>query len=171
MERSGASWSGAFVSSCPAAARRSNRSALARLVAATVAVVVLVACGDREHQQEAKPAPHVTTFEEGTFDDLPQFSRSEPVGPRSEKDGVVARSYRARGATPEGVLDYYRDVLDERGWTMVGAIERIGVGTYRADWVSGAQRLRVSASGEPQLAEDVPSQQVTVQYSLTLRPT
>jgi hypothetical protein len=83
---------------------------------------------------------------------------------------VVARSYRARGATPDLVLDYYRQALDPKRWTMLGPIEKIGVGTYRAAWVSGDPRLLVSATREPQLDDGTPSEEVTVQYSLTLAP-
>lgn len=140
-----------------------------RLVVGVLAAT-LASCGEREERAETQPAPNVTTFEQGAFDDIPLFPRSEPVGPRSEKEGVVARSYRARGATPQGVLEYYRDALDERRWELVGDIEELGVGTYQADWVSGDRRLRVSATREPALGGEAPSDQVVVQYSLTLRP-
>lgn len=150
-------------------ARHPGRRAV-RVAAATVAVGLLAGCGEREERAGTQPAPDVTTFEQGLFDDLPLFPRSEPAGPRREENGVVARSYRARGATPEAVLEHYRDVLDEQRWSLVGSIEQIGVGTYRAEWVSGEHRLRVSATRAPGFDPQAPSDQVEVQYSLTLSP-
>lgn len=142
-----------------------------RLLPALLIAMLLGGCGDGGDGGAAQPAPDSTTFVQGRFDDLPQFPRSEPVSPTNEKNGVVVRSFLARGATPEAVLNHYRDVLISRGWRMVGNIEEIGMTTYRADWVNEEHRLRVSATSEPQLAEDAPSDQVTTQYSLTLRPT
>ena len=127
-------------------------------------------CGAGETRPAAQPAPGVTTFEQGRFDDLPLFFRSDPLGPRSEKDGVVTRSYTARGASPEQVLEFYRDALDYR-WEMVTPIEKLGVGTFRADWTNGQYRLRVSASRAAALdSPDDASNAAVSQYSLTLHP-
>ena len=144
-----------------------------RLLGATaVALVALAAvgCGSGTRRPAAQPAPHVTTFEQGRFDDLPVYFRSDPLGPRTEKNGVVTRSYQARGASPEQVLDFYRQALDHR-WEMVTSIEKLGTGTFRADWVDGRYRLRVSASQAPALdsAADAPVPALS-QYSLTLEP-
>ncbi|MGI8985146.1 MAG: hypothetical protein ACR2HM_11565 [Acidimicrobiales bacterium] len=117
----------------------------------------------------AQPTPNVTTFEAGVFDDLPRFPRSEPLGPRNEKKDVVARSFQARGTTPQQVLDYYRLNLAPP-WTVVRAPEKLGVGTYRADWTNGDWQLRVSATEEPILDPDNASKDLTVQYSMTLSP-
>lgn len=143
---------------------------VARAAAAALIVAALGACGEDEEQAETQPAPAVTTFEQGRFGDVPLFPRSEPIGPRSEKREVVARSYRARGTTPEGVLEYYRDALDQQRWTMLGPIKQIGVGSYRAEWASGDRRLRVSATRAPGFDSEAPSEQALVQYSLSLRP-
>lgn len=139
-------------------------------VLTTVMVMTIAGCGDGEKQGVTQPAPNVTTFEPGRFDDLPQYPRSEPVGPRSDKSGAVARSYRARGAAPQVVLEYYEKNLDPARWRMISRIEQLGNDTYRAAWASGSYRLRVSATREPQLDENAASTQVITQYSLTLEP-
>ena len=135
-----------------------------------LSTVVLASCGAGTTDPAAQPAPGVTTFEEGRFDDIAQFPRSEPLGPRHEKDGVVGRSYKAPGASPDQVLDFYRDALKER-WSMVTAVEKLGVGTLRADWVDDEHLLRVSATRESLLdSEEDASETVVTQYSLTLHP-
>ncbi len=139
------------------------------VVAGTLALLI-GGCAPRDTDPAAQPAPDVTTFEQGRFDELPQFPRSDPVGPRTEKDGVVARSYRARGTSPEQVLEFYRDALDER-WQMVTPIERLGPGTFRAEWVADDYRLLVSATREGTLdAPDDAANPAVAQYSLTLHP-
>lgn len=140
------------------------------LIGTVVSAVILAGCGAGTDDPVAQPAPEVTTFEEGRFDDLPQFPRSEPLGPRHEKDGVVARSYKAPGASPDQVLDFYRDALQER-WNMVAAVEKLGAGTLRADWTDDEYLLRVSATREGELdSADDGSETAVAQYSLTLHP-
>lgn len=155
--------------------RRPQRALLLRrqalLVTGTVLLaVVLAGCGGGTADPVAQPAPGVSTFEEGRFDDIPQFPRSEPLGPRHEKDGVVARSYKAPGASPDQVLDFYGDALRER-WNMITGVEKLGVGTLRADWVNDDYLLRVSATREAMLdSEEGASETAVAQYSLTLHP-
>ncbi len=140
------------------------------VVATGLLAVVLAGCGSRDADPATQPAPGVTTFEEGRFDNLPQYPRSEPLGPRTEKRGVVARSYKAPGASPEQVLDFYRDALAAR-WSMVSPVEKLGVGTFGADWVGEDFRLRVTATREGDvLSQDDASRTVAAQYSLTLHP-
>lgn len=144
-------------------------AARAAVVAATLALLI-AGCAPRDGDSAAQPAPDVTTFEQGRFDDLPQFPRSDPLGPRTEKDGVVARSYRARGTSPEQVLEFYRDALAER-WHMATPIEKLGAGTFRAEWVTDDYRLLVSATREGTLdAPDDAANPVVAQYSLSLHP-
>ena len=140
------------------------------VVATGILAVVLAGCGPRDADPAAQPAPGVTTFEDGRFDNLPQYPRSEPLGPRTEKRGVVARSYKVPGASPEQVLDFYRETLPAR-WSMVSPVEKLGVGTFRADWVGEEYRLRVTATREGDvLSQDDASKTVVAQYSLTLNP-
>lgn len=141
-------------------------------VAAAVALVLVTgACGGGQDapSSEAQPTPNATTFELGRFDDLPLFPRSDPLGPRNEEAGVVARSFMATGATPEQILDYYRRSLSD-DWILLREPEKLGAGTYRADWANGDWRLRLSATREPSLELDNASREVTVQYSMTLSP-
>lgn len=149
---------------------RRNRSAQRARLAAGLLALVLAGCGSGDGQPATQPAPGVSTFEQGRFDELPQFPRSEPLGPRSEKDGVVTRSYEARGTSPERVLEFYREALDE-GWNMVSPIEKLGVGTFRAEWVDEDYRLLVSATRGPAIdPPDDASNEVVAQYSLALHP-
>ncbi len=130
--------------------------------------LLIAACAPRGGDPEAQPAPEVTTFEHGRFDDLPRFPRSDPVGPRNETDGVVTRSYRARGTSPEQVLEFYEQALEQR-WDMVTPIEQLGIGTFRAEWVTEDYRLLVSATRESTLdPPDDAANPVVSQYSLTL---
>lgn len=140
------------------------------VTAAVLFGLVLSSCAAGDSDPEAQPAPGVTTFQEGRFGDIPQFPRSAPLGPRHEEDGVVARSYKAPGASPDQVLDFYRNALKER-WKMVTTVEKLGEGTLRADWVDDDSLLRVSATRESLLdSGDDASKTAVAQYSLTLHP-
>lgn len=143
----------------------------------TVAFVALAlalaigACGsDRDGGgPSAQPTPDATTFQPGQFDDLPVFPRSEPLGPRNDENGSVSRSFVALGTNPEAILRYYRGALGEE-WRLMHEFERLGQGTYRADWTDGQWRLRISATEEPSVDIDNASRETTVQYSLHLHP-
>ena len=140
------------------------------LTAIVLAALLGVGCGAQEDPPVAQPAPGVTTFEPGRFDDLPQYSRSEPLGPRSEEKGVVSRSFKVPGASPEQVLDFYVDALEEP-WRLLSGVEKLGAGTFRADWVTEDHLLRVSTTREPELdSTDDASETFVTQYSLTLHP-
>lgn len=137
---------------------------------AALALALGAGCGAEDLGPTAQPAPDVTTFQPGRFDDLPLYPRSDPVGPRTDAGGVAARSYRTIGTTAREVLEFYRNELPET-WHLVHGIEELGESTYRADWSDGTYRLRVSATREPTLdIEDNASPERVVQYSLTLRP-
>lgn len=83
---------------------------------------------------------------------------------------MVARSYKATGASPQQVLEFYRDGLPPR-WKMVAPIEKLGVETFQADWVDESYRLRVSATRESLLDTDDDARDAAVsQYSLTRQP-
>lgn len=140
------------------------------MAGAALAMIVLVGCRQGDPDPVAQPAPDVTTFEQGRFDDLPQFPRSEPVSARAEERGVIARSYKATGASPQQVMEFYREALGDP-WSMVSGIEKLGVGTLRADWVGEDYRLRVSATTESGLdSRNDASETFVTQYSLTLNP-
>ncbi len=129
------------------------------------------ACADPEPREGTQPAPDVTTFEQGVFDDVPRFPRSEPLGPRSEKAGVVAQSFRAFGATPRAVVEYYARSLP--GWEQIEPITQTGTEDFRARWARDAWTLLVTAAPAPTTSDgnqaDVPEPKT--QYSLTLTPT
>lgn len=130
------------------------------------ALALLAACGGDE-RPATQPTPSEATFQRGTFDDLPLHPRSEPLGEKAEKDGVVARSFKATGATPVGVLEWYRGNLP--GWELIDPPAAIGEGTFRGRWARDASVLVVSASAAPTLPSDS-GNGVSTQYSLTLEP-
>lgn len=132
----------------------------------------LLGCGGDSAPPEAQPAPDVTTFEAGRFDDLPLHPRSDPVGPRTETDGVITRSFTTRGATAGEVVAFYADVLPDRGWTAVDAVEETGPNARQGDWSTDGWSLRVSATDAEGLDfGGESSTEVTTQYSLVLTPT
>lgn len=152
----------------PALGARTPRRAL--VPAAVLLSLVLAGCGPRDPDPVAQPVPDVTTFEQGRFDNLPLYPRSEPLSPKTEEDGVVARSFKVRGASPDQIMTFYRDALKER-WRMVTDIEKLGVGTLRADWTDDEFRLRVSATREGEIDDpDDAARSAVAQYSLSLNP-
>ncbi|QYG93185.1 hypothetical protein HC251_12600 [Iamia sp. SCSIO 61187] len=132
----------------------------------------LLGCGGDSDPPETQPAPDVSTFEAGRFEDLPLHPRSDAVGPRSETDGVITRSFRTRGATAGEVVAFYADVLPDQGWTAVGAIEETGPAAHQGDWTTDGWSLRVSATDAEGLDfGGESSTEVVTQYSLVLTPT
>ena len=130
---------------------------------------VSVACGsDPTDTNETQPAPDVTTFEEGAFEQLPLYPDSEPIGARSEKDGVVTRSYKVQNVTVDMILAFYAERLEAAGWERAEPALRENTES-RADWVNDQHRLEISAQ-DIRGPEDPPSDQHVVQYSLVLHP-
>lgn len=144
--------------------RTGRRRAAASAVAMALA---LAACGaddgSSEEQTgsrpEAQPAPGVTSFTEGGFDELPIPPQADPVGPRSEKDGVVARSFDVRNTEVDEVVQFYEGQLS--GWDQLG-VEDVG-SAVRADFERGGRGLRMTAQPAPTLSGDDPRLQLTLQ--------
>lgn len=146
--------------------RPPHRRALRRRPRAVLALaLVLFAACSSEGREGTQPAPGVTTFEQGRFDDLPTFPRSTPLGPRSEKQGVVARSFRATGATPAQVLGYYERALDD--WIVLDSPHRVGTSDYRGTWATDDYTLLISSAPAPGVDQRY---ETVTQYSLTLSP-
>lgn len=140
------------------------------LVAAALA---MGACSPNEDERGsgAQPAPGTDTFEQGLFDEIPHFPRSEPLGPRSEESDVVAQSFRARDATPEQVMEFYRASLD--GWDVVTPPRPPGENpdTLRAKWSREQSILTIAASPAPSVEGQNEAARVEYsQYSLSLAP-
>ena len=151
---------------------RPSRRSLHMAMAAAMTSAVLLGCGGDGDPLETQPAPDVSTFEAGRFDDLPLHPRSDAIGTRSEEDGVITQSYGTRGATTREVLAFYEDVLPDRGWTQVGQVEETGTAAHQGDWSSEGWSLRVSATDGSQLEfGGESSNEVLTQYSLVLTPT
>ncbi len=135
-------------------------------ICVAMAVLLLHGCRSDAEREGTQPAPNVTTFEQGRFDDLPQFPRSDPLGSRSEKDGVVSRSFVAKGATAEQVMRFYERSL--QGWQQLEPSHPVGTSTHRATWARGNWLLEVSTSSYASSVED--PMEAQVQYSLVLIP-
>ncbi len=143
------------------------------LTALLIAGLLLAGCGtnDERRGSGAQPAPGTETFEQGLFDEIPRFPRSEPLAPRTEKSDVVAQSFRARGATPEQIFDFYRGSLD--GWDLVTLAQPPGetADTLRGKWAREQWILTISASPAPTVEGQNESAIVAYsQYSLSLEP-
>ena len=119
----------------------------------------------------AQPAPDVSTFTEGGFDEIPRHPTSDELSPRNEARGVVSQSYVVRNTTAEGVLGFYSDVLADL--TVVSDPESIGANTWRGIWrTAEGDVLIVSATAEPGADDEQPGapSDHDVQYSLSLGP-
>ncbi len=129
---------------------------------AAVALTILIgACGSND--RATQPAPGVTSFTGGGFDQLPRYPRTDPLGARNDAGGVSQQSFKASGATPEQVVGWYRDHLD--GWTVVDPPHPTGAADVEGVWEKGDRQLRVTAGPAPTVGPAT-----TVQYSLILRP-
>ncbi len=141
-------------------------------VALIVAVLALGAGCDRDTDERAadQPVTADTNFGYGKFDELPRYSRSEPLGSRTEKGGAVSQTFKAEGATPTQILDFYARRLKDAGWNVVEPVHELGVGSVRGRWAEPKWMLTVSASAAPMVTEPAAAIQAYSQYSLSLRP-
>jgi hypothetical protein len=134
------------------------------LVAATLLTGAACDGGDSSPTQ---PAPRNTRVQDGLFDRIPRYPRSDPFAPASEQEGVTVQSFGVPGTTPEVVLDWYADELE--GWTIVRRPQPFGPSAWRGVWEREDQRLLVSAGPAPTFEQDPADiEQSTTQYSLTL---
>ena len=131
-------------------------------------VAFTVGCGSDVPDRSAQPAPDVTTFEDGAFEQLPLYPDSEPIGAQSEKDGVVTRSYKVKDVTVDMIIAFYEERLQAAGWERAEPVLRENTQS-RADFVNDDHRLELSAQ-DIRGPEDPPSDQHVVQYSLVLHP-
>lgn len=131
-----------------------------------VLLVPIAGCGDGSEDEGTQPAPDVGAVAHGELGDLPAYPRSEPIGARSEKDGVVTQSFSVAGATPEQVISFYVGELPGLGWVPAEPAHREDTAS-RVDFVRGDMRLEVTATS---LAGRAGPEEATVQYSLVVRP-
>ena len=148
------------------------RRRTADVLVALVVVLVLGACGDSGSGPEAQPAEEGATFVRGDFGSVPVPPLAEEVGPRSEKDDVVAQSYRVRNSSRAQLFDFYGERLD--GWQVEQAPQAVGDAegaSWRGQWVRDDRRLVVTVSEAPALEPaDAADDDPVVQLSLSLEP-
>lgn len=141
---------------------RRRRAALAFMLAATL---LAVGCGDASSgSSEAQPAPGVTSFAPGGFDELPRYPRSTSTGPRSEKAGVVTRTFAVRNATPEKITRWFNQSLEARGWDVARPPAPVGE-NWRGAWERDGEKVEVAAGPAPAASRDDRDELVT-QYSV-----
>jgi hypothetical protein len=129
------------------------------------------ACGGGTDEPEAQPAPDLTRFtDNGTFDAIPRYPRSEPASPRREIEDAIVRTWAVRNTTPEAVLEFYRTTLPGQGWDQVQPPIQVNR-SWRGSWLRDEGTLEVSAGPAPTIDDDAAdAADPSVQYSLTLRP-
>lgn len=88
------------------------------------------------------------------------FPGSEPVGSRSEEDGVVTQSFVAPAAAPAEVMSHFQNFVGEP----TGPVEDVGTALRAEFRTDDGRRLEVSVTD---LGAD---EQDQVQYSLVLHP-
>jgi hypothetical protein len=135
-------------------------------IAATVLIAVAFA-GCSHSNAATQPAPNVTTFQRGVFDELPLPPRATPIGSRSDHGSVVTRSYKVPGTTPSDVLEFYRRTLTD--WQMIEKPHPVGTSTVRGTWTKGPNRLEIAAYAATTVGTGAPSGGVDSQLSLVLR--
>ena len=161
--------------------RTTTRTAARRLPAlVAVAALTLAACGDDaegdtdtdidtdvvadEEQQDAQPTPGSAGFTEGDFDDIPIARGATEISEKTERDGAISQSFTATATSPEQIMEFYTSQLAELGWQEVEAVRETGTDSLAAAWVSGNDRLEISAL----LAQGVEDEQT--QFSIVLLP-
>lgn len=125
-------------------------------------VALVAACGSTGHSP-AQPAPGVTSFAGGAFDQVPRYPRSEPLGARNDTGDLSQQTFKATGTTPEQVIDWYGAHLD--GWKVLEAPHKTGATDFAGRWEKGGRTLRVTTGPAPTVGSET-----TVQYSLLLQP-
>jgi hypothetical protein len=128
---------------------------------------LLGACGDDDDARPSvgdQPAPDVTTFQPGAFDDLPMISGSRPLGPRREQGAISVRTFAVTNLEPVSIINFYDSHLV--GWTR---IDRDALGTgVRARYGNGDRALEVTAIPAPTAETATNSSKPVGGYQYTL---
>jgi hypothetical protein len=146
-----------------------------RVLVAALALVMIGAVGGCGHGSGRAAGPTLGAqprasggFVSGTFEQIPKYPSSEPLGATSETAGTVARTYKVAGATPRDVLQWYRDHLTD--WTVVTVPQAVepGAVAVRGVWTKNSTTLTITADNAPTLKSPEAAEQNVVQYSLSL---
>ena len=122
----------------------------------------------RSAHEDSQPAPRVTTFARGLFDEIPRLPGTSSLGARSEKNEIVTQTFRVEGRDPHQVIEFYDSRLPSNGWLRASPAYR-EPSTNRADFVRDDYRLEVSSALITNAGSD-DADAVASQYSLVLRP-
>jgi hypothetical protein len=129
-----------------------------------------LAAGACSNPDETQPVPGASVFGEGDFSDIPVLPASDQIGDRSEKDGVVTASWRARNYTAERVLQWYREELVSTRWSVRTEPYEVADGVWQGEWQRDGRLLEVVADNATNLGDESDFVEYTSQFSLILHP-
>lgn len=121
---------------------------LAALVGIGFAVGARALSGDRATPRTeggAQPAPSVSAFVAGDFDQLPKPPTARPLGNRADDNGVYTQSFAVRNTTLDAVFAFYNRALP--GAVVTRPVADVAADTQRGQWrLPSGQLLTVTAS-------------------------
>ena len=138
------------------------------MVSAAVLLVAVTSCGDDSATQPESgggvPAPDVSSFTSGRFEDVRLPRGATEISERTERDGAIAQSFTLTATSPENAMDFFSRTLPEDGWTVLDEPAASGTDSIAGSWSRDGRRLDVSAL----LAQGVDDERT--QFSLVLLP-
>ena len=154
--------------------RRMPARPLALLATLLGAAMVMALAGCSSGEDEAVPSPGGTMFAEGDLSEVPLPTGAIPIGPRSEDEGVVSRSYGVENLPPNEIAVRMDTDLRAAGWEELLAFEESGRQVYRGEYAKDERRLEVALSPGAGLSEEGPTASSTevegTQIALVLHP-
>lgn len=152
---------GRVVPRLPVVRRHQRLLLVGRFVAGillTLGVVALLAaaCGEGGERSD------VAGLGPGALDDLPRADDSSEPTAAAVSGDAISQGFTVGSTTPLEVLRFYRFELPRTGWEQIGTVDAVEGGGLRGRWWKGDRLLEVRA--------DVPADEPTVRYFLTLRP-
>jgi hypothetical protein len=148
-----------------------SRARAGILTAAVVLALVasLAGCGGGSEQSHAPPKVGGATI--SVFRRLPLYPGSQPATSRTTNpNGVVVQSFFVTGKSPDTLLRYYLQRLQDRGWKLANADRRGATNSARVVFRKQDRELAFTSSLAPTAGTNVTAQSVTSQYSLLLYP-
>lgn len=119
------------------------------MVLVLAAVLALAAgCGTRDSVAGAAGAGGALLSQESTpLPDLPTYPGADPVGEQESDHGTISQEFRASGATPIEVMDFFASEL--RLWEVEEEVVPTGPATFRGRWTRDGVILTVTAQPAP----------------------
>ena len=118
-------------------------------------VGVVAGCSDGG-DDEAVPAPGPAQFADGDLSEIPLPTGATAIGPRSEDEGVVSRSYGVENLPPNELAEQMDVDLLAAGWEELLAFEESGQQVFRGEYAKDERRLEVAISPGAGLSDQGP---------------